>query len=146
MYRIHALILLNLLNLLQKTLKMISKGSHLIFFLQLVSLSLCLPVWSADTCSLGKQFGPRSGSKLFDILMVFMKYFFQKVNFEKNQQRTKNMKNYPICNELMNSKIHEHSCKILYFMFFPFFFQEELTRKIRAGEITARDRNWKYHY
>ena len=45
---------------------------------------------SAD--NFGKQFGPRSGptnrrawsgSKLFDILMVFLKEFFQKVNFEK---------------------------------------------------------------
>ena len=50
---------------------------------------LCLPVTSA--VKLGKQFGPRSGpmnrrawsgSKLFDILMVFLKEFFQKVNFE----------------------------------------------------------------
>ena len=30
-----------------------------------------------------------SGSELFDILMVFLKEFFQKVNFEKNQQTTK---------------------------------------------------------
>ena len=53
-------------------------------------LTLCLPVTSAD--NLGKQFGPRSGptnrrawsgSKLFDILMVFLKEFFQKNNFEK---------------------------------------------------------------
>ena len=33
--------------------------------------------------------------------MVFLKDFFQKVNFEKNQQTTKNMKNYQVCNELM---------------------------------------------
>ena len=47
-------------------------------------------VISAD--NIGKQFGPRSGpmncqawsgSKLFDILMVFLKEIFQKVNFEK---------------------------------------------------------------
>ena len=51
---------------------------------------------SAD--NLGKQFGPRSGqkilrawsgSKLFDILMAFLKEFFRKVNFVNNQQTTK---------------------------------------------------------
>ena len=45
-----------------------------------------------------KQFGTRSGltkcrswpgSKLFDTLMVFLKEFFEKVDFEKNQQRQK---------------------------------------------------------
>ena len=41
-----------------------------------------------------------SESKLFDIPMVFLKEFFQKVNFKKNQQTTKSMKNYPVCNEL----------------------------------------------
>ena len=65
-------------------------------------LTLCLPVSSAD--NLGKQFGPRSGptnrrawsgSKLFDILMVFLKEFFQKVHFEKNQQTTKNHEKLP---------------------------------------------------
>ena len=34
------------------------------------ALTLCLPVSSTD---LGKQFGPRSGSKLFDILMFLRK-------------------------------------------------------------------------
>ena len=57
---------------------------------------------SAD--NLGKQFGPRSGptnrrawsgSKLFDILMVFLKEFFQKVDFEKNQQTTKKHEKLP---------------------------------------------------
>ena len=66
-----------------------------------------LPVSSAD--NVGKQFGLRSGptirqaragSKLFDILMVFLKDFFQKVNFEKNSRRLKIMKNYPVGNEL----------------------------------------------
>ena len=38
-----------------------------------------------------------TGSKLFDLLMVFLKEFFQKLNFEKNQQKAKNMKNYPVC-------------------------------------------------
>ena len=49
---------------------------------------------SAD--NLGKQFGPRSGatkcqalsgSKLFDTLMVFLKQFFKKVDFEKKISR-----------------------------------------------------------
>ena len=65
-------------------------------------LTLCLPVSSAD--NLGEQFGPRSGltnrracsgSKLFDILMVFLKEFFQKVNYEKNQQTTKKHEKLP---------------------------------------------------
>ena len=30
-----------------------------------------------------------SGSKLFHTLMVFLKEFFEKVDFEKNQQKTK---------------------------------------------------------
>ena len=61
--------------------------------------TLCLPVTSAD--NLGKQFGPRSGptnrsgSKLFDILMVFLEEFSQKVNFEKNQQTTKKHEKLP---------------------------------------------------
>ena len=55
-----------------------------------LTLNLCLPVTPAD--NLGKQFGPKSGptirpacsgSKLFNILMVFFKNFFKKVNFEK---------------------------------------------------------------
>ena len=64
-------------------------------------LTLCLPVTFA--VNLGKQFGPRSGptnrrawsgSKLFDILMAYLKEFFQKVNFEKNQQTTKKYKKF----------------------------------------------------
>ena len=35
------------------------------------------------------------------ILIVFLKEFFEKVNFEKIQQMTKNMKNYPEYKELM---------------------------------------------
>ena len=38
------------------------------------------------------------GSKLFDILTVFLKELFQKVNFEKNQQTTKKRENYQACN------------------------------------------------
>ena len=36
-----------------------------------------------------------SGSKLFDTLMVFLKEFFKKVDFEKDKQMTKNMKKIP---------------------------------------------------
>ena len=59
-------------------------------------ITFCLLVSCADT--LCKQFRPRTGptkcrawawSKLFDTLMVFLKEFFEKVNFEKNQQTTK---------------------------------------------------------
>ena len=35
------------------------------------------------------QLGARSGSKLFDTLMAFLKEFYEKVYFEKNQQTTK---------------------------------------------------------
>ena len=57
-------------------------------------LTLCLPVSSAD--NIGKQFGPRYGPMG---LMVFLKEFFQKVNFErKSADDKKNRKNYPSCN------------------------------------------------
>ena len=51
-----------------------------------------------------KQFGPRSGlterrdisgSKLFDTLIVFLKELFEKVDFEKSQQTTKNVGKFP---------------------------------------------------
>ena len=68
-----------------------------------------LPTSVAD--SLCKQFAPRpgstkhlawSGSKLFDTLMVFLKELLEKIDFEKNQQTTKIMKNYPGGKELIN--------------------------------------------
>ena len=43
-------------------------------------------------CYLGKQFGPRSGPT---ILIVFLKEFFWKINFEKNQQTTKRCEKLP---------------------------------------------------
>ena len=55
------------------------------------TLALCLLVSSAD--NLCKQFGSRSGptkcrawsgSKLFDTLMIFLKEFFEKIDFEKS--------------------------------------------------------------
>ena len=56
---------------------------------------------SAD--NLCKQFGPRSGptnvgpdlDQNYLTLMVFLKYFFDKVDFEKNQQTTKKHENFP---------------------------------------------------
>ena len=74
---------------------------------QAAILSLCVLMSSAD--DLCKQFGPRSGptkcrawsgSKQFDTLMVFPKEFFEKVDFEKNQQTAKNHENCPACKEL----------------------------------------------
>ena len=58
--------------------------------MQIYRLNLCILVSSADNFC--KQFGPRSdptisraksGSKLFDTLMVFLKEFFRKVDFEQ---------------------------------------------------------------
>ena len=42
----------------------------------------------------------QSGSKLFDTLMVSMKEFFSKVDFEQIQQTTKSMKNYTVGKDL----------------------------------------------
>ena len=47
---------------------------------------------------------------MVDILMVFLKEYFQKVNFEKKQQTSKSMKNYPVCNEL-NYITHKNSVR-----------------------------------
>ena len=68
-----------------------------------VASTLCLLVPSVD--NICKQFGPRSGptkcrawpgSKLFDTLMVFLKEFYEKVEIEKNQQKTKKPEKLPI--------------------------------------------------
>ena len=56
-------------------------------------LTHCLLVSSAD--NICEQFGPRSGSKLFDTLMVFLKEFFETFDFEKNQQTTTKRENFP---------------------------------------------------
>ena len=59
--------------------------------------------------SADKQFGPRSGltkcracsgPKLFDILIVFLKECFEKVDFEKINRQQKRMTNYPVGKEL----------------------------------------------
>ena len=59
-------------------------------------LTRCLLVSSAHILckQIGRRSGPTkcrawSGSNLFDTQMVFMKEFFEKVDFEKNQQTTK---------------------------------------------------------
>ena len=64
-------------------------------------------VLSAD--NICEQFGPRagltqcqtwSGSKLFDTLMVFLKIFFEKIDFfKKISRRQKSMKYYPVGKE-----------------------------------------------
>ena len=46
-------------------------------------------------------------SMLFDTLRIFLKEFFKTVDFEKSQQTTKIMKNYPACTELNNRKSFE---------------------------------------
>ena len=52
-------------------------------------LTHCQPVYSAH--NLFKQME----SNLFDTQMVFFKEFFEKVDFEKNQQMTKKFDKYP---------------------------------------------------
>ena len=63
-------------------------GEHIRPFWSSSSI-LSLMVSSAD--NLGKQ----PGFKLFDILMVLLKEFFEKVDFEKNQQTTKKSEKLP---------------------------------------------------
>ena len=74
---------------------------------------------SAD--NLCKQFGHRSGltecrswsgSKLFDTLIVLLKEFFEKGNFEKKSAgKYKSMKNYPACRASLNEKPFEKMCE-----------------------------------
>ena len=75
--------------------------------MHLFRLTLCLLVSSAD--NLCKQFGPRSGptkcrawsgSKLFDTLTVYLKEFFEKVDFENFSRRQKSIQYYPVGKEL----------------------------------------------
>ena len=66
------------------------------------SLTFILYLLMSSADNLSKQFRPRSGltkcrarsgSKLFDTLMVFLKEFFEKIDFEKNQQMTNKQSN-----------------------------------------------------
>ena len=84
----------------------------------------------ASAANICKEFGPRSGltkcrawsrSKLFDTLIVFLKEFFEKVNFEKPiSRRQKSMKNYPVCKKIkqtyqsmvkIQTKTHACTCR-----------------------------------
>ena len=52
--------------------------------------------------------------KLFDTLMIVMKEFFEKVDFEKYQQSTKNMQNNPVGIQLtIYSKQYTYMCILL---------------------------------
>ena len=85
-------------------------------------LTLCLLVSSAD--NLGKQFGPRSGPTKRrawsgSICLTLRSYSwknFSKINdFEKNQQTTKNMKNYhPGGGGQRVKSVHENCVLIVY--------------------------------
>ena len=65
--------------------------------------------------NIGKQFEPRSGQTMivgpdqgpicFNILIVFLKDFFEKCDFEKNQQTTKKHEKYTECNDLMSLQV-----------------------------------------
>ena len=61
---------------------------------------------SGDFCRLLKTFANSLDPDLFDTLIVFMKEFFGKVNFEKSQQTTKKMKNTQHAKSLV-PKFHE---------------------------------------
>ena len=75
-------------------------GQYNLGYFQKCTLSLILlPLYLllSSAANLCKQFGPRSGQtkyrswsgfKQFDTLNVFLKYFLEKVNFEKTQQTT----------------------------------------------------------
>ena len=82
---------------------------------QALPLSHCTPVFTDNLC---KQFGPRSGptfcralsgSKLFDNLKVFLKEFFKKDIFEKNQGTP-----------IKHAKLHAGKCFPHFFFFFFF--------------------------
>ena len=72
-----------------------------------------------------KQFRPRSGltecqaksgSKLFDTLIVFLKEFFKKVNFENIKSAyCKNRIKFPACKKFVGFSIHLNTIKIYKF-------------------------------
>ena len=66
-----------------------------------------------------KQFGPRSGptecgawsgSNLFDAQMVFLKEFFEKADFEKNQQTAKKREKLPRRQRVTCTSLRVNSC------------------------------------
>ena len=57
----------------------------------------------------------QNGSKLFDTVKVFLKYFFEKkLTLKKSEDDNKSMKNYTACKELILKEIcvgiQEHAC------------------------------------
>ena len=60
---------------------------------------------SLDPDQARQNVGPDLDPKLFDTLMVFPKEFFKKVDFEKNQQTTKNMQHYTVGREVIQQGI-----------------------------------------
>ena len=77
--------------------------SHLSLINRIVSpiIKLTLYLLKSQNVNIWRKFGHRSGptrrriwssSKLFETLMVFLKEFFEKVGFEKNQHTTKTCK------------------------------------------------------
>ena len=73
---------LPILYMIKIKIKFSSVLAHMIFLNSFLAQQRLL--LSAD--NLYKQFGPRSGFKPFDILIVFLKEFFEKGDFEKSQQ------------------------------------------------------------
>ena len=78
---------------------------------KVLSSTLCLLVTSAN--NLCKQFRPRSGqtkrrarseSKLFDTLMIFLKEFFKKLDFEQKKLETKNHEKLPSMQRIKNKQ------------------------------------------
>ena len=66
---------------------------------------------SAD--NLCTQFGPRSGPKLLDTLMLFLKQYFEKVLLKNICRRQNIMENCPAYKELNERKIWERSGSVV---------------------------------
>ena len=86
-----------------------SFGMTIVVSLKGWSLTLWLLLLSAENRTFANNFGPRSGptkccawsgSKLFDIEMVFMKEFIEMLIFKNNQQTAQSMQNYPACKNI----------------------------------------------
>ena len=69
-----------------------------------LALTLYLPVSSAEKFSNSSD--PWSSrSKLFDTLMIFLKEFFKKIDFEKNRQTTKSKIDITVGKELIQNRL-----------------------------------------